>query len=95
MEVDDTVGENVYRGNLYISGKLEGRQPNDQETAREDFSPGWFANFPTTLTHDPNAFKPAPDLPMLGKGTLSADAPSDRNGVSRSGEVDLGPIELP
>ena len=25
MEVDDTVGENIYRANLYVSGKLEGR----------------------------------------------------------------------
>ncbi len=40
MEVDDTVGDNVYRGNLYVSGKLEGREPSGEETAREDFDPG-------------------------------------------------------
>jgi hypothetical protein len=34
MEVDDTVGANVYRSNLYISGKIDGRTPNAQETAR-------------------------------------------------------------
>ena len=34
MEVDDTVGENIYRSNLYVSGKLEGRTPNGEETAR-------------------------------------------------------------
>ena len=32
MEVDDTVGENVYRSNLYVSGRIEGRSPNAQET---------------------------------------------------------------
>ncbi len=31
MEVDGTVGENVYRSNLYVSGKLEGRTPNGTE----------------------------------------------------------------
>ena len=31
MEVDGTVGANTYRGNLYISGKFDGRSPNDQE----------------------------------------------------------------
>ena len=34
MEVDDTVRENVYRSNLYVSGQVEGRQPNSQETTR-------------------------------------------------------------
>ena len=31
MEVDNTVGANVYRSNLYVSGRLEGRTPNAQE----------------------------------------------------------------
>lgn len=31
MEVDDTVGDNEYRANFYVSGKLEGRSPNDEE----------------------------------------------------------------
>ncbi len=95
MEVDDTVGDNVYRSNIYISGKLEGRTPNKEETAREDFSPSWFANFPALLNHDPNDFTPAADAPFLGMGKLTPDAPADRNGAVRSGKVDLGPIEVP
>jgi len=93
MEVDDTVGDNIYRDNLYISGHLEGREPGNGETAREDFDPAWFARFPTSLNHDPNAFAPAAGSPVLGKGKVSADAATDRNGVGRDAEVDLGAIE--
>ena len=94
MEVDDSAGDNVYRGNLYVSGHFEGREPGAEETAREDFSMGWFANFPAVLNHDPNGFTPTAEAPFLGLGTLSADAPFDRNGTQRKGKVDLGPIEL-
>jgi hypothetical protein len=94
MEVDDTVGDNVYRGNLYASGKMEGREPNDEETVRDDFLSTWFAKFPAALNHDPNDFKPTPESPFLGKGTASPDAPTDRNGTVRSGNADLGPIEV-
>lgn len=95
MEVDDTVEENTYRGNLYVSGKIEGRSPNGEETTQAEFSPGWFATFPAGMNRDPNAFKPTADAPFLGKGALFSDAPSDRNGAARSGRVDLGPIEAP
>jgi hypothetical protein len=95
METDDTVGDNAYRGNFYASGKTEGRKPDAEETAQEDFSSGWFANFPAALSHDPNGFKPKADAPFIGMGTLSPDAPSDRNGAVRPGKVDLGPIEVP
>ena len=95
MEVDETVGENVYRANFYGSGKIEGREANASETLRKDFSPSWFAKFPATLNHDPNDFTPTADAPFLGKGTLSPTAPADRSGTVRSGAVDLGPIEVP
>lgn len=94
MEVDGTAGDNVYRGNLYVSGKLEGREPDGEETAQQEFSSSWFANFPTALNHDPNDYKPTSEAPFLGKGTLSPDAATDRNGVARSGKVGLGPIEV-
>lgn len=94
MEVDDTVGENVYRGNLYISGKLDGRHPNNLELVRPDFSAGWFAKFPTARNRDPGDFKPLPGSPLLGAGALTRDAPADRYGVVRTGKVDLGPIEM-
>jgi hypothetical protein len=93
MEVDDTVGDNIYRDNLYISGHFEGREAGPEETAREDFDAAWFTSFPAKLNHDANAFTPAPGSPVLGKGKLSPDAPADRNGTVRAGEVDLGPIE--
>ena len=47
------------------------------------------------LNHDPNDFRPTASAPFLGMGTLSPYAPTDRNGVVRSGRVDLGPIEVP
>jgi hypothetical protein len=93
MEVDATAAENIYRSNLYVSGKLEGRQPNAEETARADFSPAWFAKFPTALNRDPNDFKPVAGAPLLGGGARSSDAPSDRYGVPRPDRSALGPIE--
>jgi hypothetical protein len=94
MEVDGTVGGNVYRSNFYAAGRLEGRAPNAQETARADFSAGWFAKFPSARNRNPNEFAPTPNAPFLGRGALSPYAPSDRNGAARSGAVDLGPIEV-
>ena len=95
MGVDDTVGENVYRANLYVSGKIEGRDVGNEETAREDFSPGWYATFPAARNEDANDFKPTVDAPFLGLGKLSPGAPADRNGTKRSDPVDLGPFEAP
>ena len=94
MEVDGTIADNVYRNNLYVSGKFEGREPNGEETAQAEFSPGWYAKFPVGLNHDPRDFTPTTQAPFLGVGTLSPDAPFDRNGVKRPGKVDLGPIEV-
>ena len=94
MEVDGTVGDNVYRNNLYVSGTFEGREPGSEETAQAEFSPGWFAHFPVGVNHDPRDFTPTPQAPFLGAGTLSPDAPFDRNGKKRPAKVDLGPIEI-
>lgn len=60
-----------------------------------NFSPSWFAKFPAALNHDANDYKPTSEAPSLGKGTVFLDAPADRNGVARAGNVDLGPIEVP
>ncbi len=95
MEVDDTAGGNSYRDNLYVSGFLEGRQPNEDESAIEDFSSAWFKNFPMSLNHDANDYTPTAEAPFLGKGKLLPDAASDRNGTARSDSTDLGPIESP
>ena len=85
----------MYRSNLYVSGRIEGRTPNGDETALASFSPAWFAKFPAALSHDPNDFKPTAEAPYLGKGALLPGAPSDRYGAVRTGRVDLGPIEVP
>lgn len=95
MEVDDTVGDNVYRSNLYVSGKVEGRAPSEQEAVLAEFSPAWFLRFPVRMNHDPMDFRPTAGAPFLGMGRLSPDAPADRTGSARSGAVDLGPIEVP
>jgi hypothetical protein len=95
MEVDNSVADNVYRSNLYVSGRIEGRTPNGSETAVAQFSPSWFTRFPAAPSRDPNDFQPTAGAPFVGKGTLSPGAPSDRNGVARSSKVDLGPIQGP
>jgi hypothetical protein len=95
LGVDNTVGENVYRSNLYVSGRIEGRTPNGDETAVANFSAEWFARFPAGLNHDPGDFRPTAKAPLLGKGALTAGAPADRGGTARTGQVDLGPIEVP
>jgi hypothetical protein len=95
LGVDNTVGENVYRSNLYVSGRIEGRTPNGDETAVANFSADWFARFPAGLNHDPGDFRPTAKAPLLGKGALTAGAPADRGGTARTGRVDLGPIEVP
>lgn len=93
MEVDGTDKANTYRSNLYVGGTFEGREPGPEETRREDFSPAWFAKFPTALNHDANAFAPAAGAPFLAMGARSSDAPTDRNGTARTEKAALGPIE--
>ena len=95
MEVDNTAGGNVYRSNLYVSGRIEGRRPNAEEIVRAGFSPLWYTRFPVALNHNPNDFRPTAGAPFLAKGVLSPYARRDRNNVVRSGKVDLGPIEVP
>lgn len=92
MHVDDTVGDNIYRHNLYVGGKIEGRVPNAEETVVTDFSPAWFMKFPVALNRNPNDYRPTALSPLLGKGRVSPYAPTDRYGTARSEQVDLGPI---
>jgi hypothetical protein len=92
MEVDDTVAENTYAANLYVSGKIEGRQRTPQEAARADFSASWFRKFPAVLSRDPGDFSPVRGAPFIGLAASSPDAPSDRYGRPRSDPADLGPI---
>ena len=95
MGVDGTDTENIYRSNFYVAGQIQGREPNDEETFSPAFSASWFADFPAAPSHDPNAFTPTAAAPFVGIGSLSPDAPSDRNGVARPETPALGPIEGP
>jgi hypothetical protein len=93
LDVDGTGGDNIYRSNLYVSGKMEGREPNAEESAQPDFSPAWFAKFPTALNRDPGDFRPTAQSPVMAKGALSPFASADRTGKPRPGQVNLGPLE--
>ena len=95
VEVDEASRNNAYRGNLYVSGKFEGYEPNGEETSEQEFLPGWFAKFPTAARDKVSGFKPTAEAPFLAKGKRSDDAPTDRNGTERGDDVDLGPIEAP
>ncbi len=95
MEVDASVSANTYRGNFYVSGRIEGRDPSPEEVVRTDFSPTWFRRFPTVVRHDPSDFAPTSEAPFLEMGELLPDALADRSGVARQGRVAIGPIEAP
>jgi hypothetical protein len=94
MEVDNSVGANEYRSNLYVSGRVEGRTPAAGEVARPDFSPGWYALFPTAPDRGPDGFSPTGSAPFLNGGAFSPYAPVDRRGTPRPDRVDLGPVEI-
>lgn len=94
MEVDEAAAAgNTYRGNVYLSGTFEGRQPNGDETVRPDFSASWFRRFPTALRHQADDLTPTAKAPFLGLGTPLPEAPTDRNGKARAERVDPGPIQ--
>ncbi|MEQ1929868.1 MAG: right-handed parallel beta-helix repeat-containing protein [Parvularculaceae bacterium] len=95
MEVDGSTAENVYRGNLYAAGKIEGRTPNGKEIVRTDFSQSWYERFPAAPGDDAAGLTPTAEAPFLGAGAVLRDASMDRHGVARSGRTDLGPIERP
>jgi hypothetical protein len=95
LEEDGTVAENDFAGNVYVSGTIVGRQPNDSEAVLTDFDGNWFAKFPLALNHDAGDLLPKPDAPFLAAGAFHPGAPFDLRGVARSGEVDAGPFELP
>jgi hypothetical protein len=94
MEVDDTVMDNEYAGNFYVSGTVQGRQPGDNETVLTEFSAGWFERFPTALNHEPADLALTAQAPFLRAGAFHAGAPLDARGYVRSGKVDVGPFQL-
>ena len=94
IEVDEASRNNEYRGNVYVAGRMEGHEPTSEETFEESFSPGWFAKFPSAMSHKPSDYAPTSEAPFAGKGTRLDDAPKDRNGAERGDETTPGPIEL-
>jgi hypothetical protein len=94
-----TVAANTFVHNAWISGffgsddDAEPYSPNQTELRETDFDPGWFADFPTSLGHDPAALKPSTSAPWLDLGDLLSEVPTDREGTERTQPTDLGPYE--
>lgn len=95
MNVDDTVGANVYRHNFYGPGQVNGRSPTAEETVASTFASSWFSAFPATLANDAGGFRPTATAPFLGLGALLPQVARDRDGEPRTAPVDLGPFERP
>ncbi len=94
MEVDDTVGANVYTRNAYYSATLSGRTPNATEL-QGTLDKAWFRAFPTAATNDPTVFQPTASAPFLDQGALLPAVTLDREGTARKAPTDLGPFERP
>jgi hypothetical protein len=94
MEVDNTVGSNVYAGNVYLSAALDGRTANSSELSQTGFDPSWFVRFPTSVSTAPD-FHPTASAPWLNRGELLPAAPLDRDGKQRANPADPGPYEAP
>lgn len=92
MEVDGTVGSNVYTRNAYYSATLSGRTPNATELAGT-LDKAWFRAWPAAMTNDPTVFKPSASAPFLDKGALLPAVALDREGTLRAAPADLGPYE--
>jgi hypothetical protein len=95
IEVDEASRNNEYRGNFYVAGRMEGHEPTSEETFEESFSSGWFAKFPSAMSHAPGDYVPTSEAPFASKVSRFDDAPKDRNGRERGEETTPGPIELP
>jgi hypothetical protein len=74
---------------------MEGHEPTSEETVEESFSPGWFAKFPSAMSHTPGDYAPTSEAPFAGKATRFDDARKDRDGRERADATTPGPIELP
>lgn len=92
LEVDDSVGDNVYTRNAYIGGRIDGRDPGDGEMRESAVEPSWFVGFPLDLQHAVAGFKPVEDAPWAAAGEVLADSPADMLGERRSSPTALGPL---
>lgn len=79
MELDGTVGANVYENNFEAVGAA--------------FDPAWFTNFPMALTRDARDLAPSATAPFLDSGALLDDARFDLDRSPRTAPTDSGPFE--
>lgn len=92
-----TVSANTFEHNAWVSGFFGSEDasgpyaPNANEHRITMVNAAWFSAFPTSLGHDPVAFKPSATAPWLALGNLLPDAPVDRARLSRTAPTDLGP----
>jgi hypothetical protein len=93
MEADATVGANVYSRNVYVGGTFDGHTVGADELRETTLQPGWFAGFPTSLTHVFTGFAPTASAPWATAGQRLADAPADMTGKARGATTALGPLE--
>jgi hypothetical protein len=81
LELDGTVGGNVYADNFTAVGAM--------------FSRDWFTAFPMALDRDPRSLAPSATAPFLDTGALLDTARVDLEGTPRTAPTDLGPFERP
>ena len=92
MQIDSTVDQNVYEGNVYVGGKLLGRTVGSNEYAEASLDPAWFAGW--SLTPTLSGLVPVAGTPFAKKGNLLTEAPLDYFGVVRTSPVDIGPFSV-
>ena len=92
LEVDDTVGDNTWTRNAYISGRLDGRDPTDGELRETNLDAAWFSGFPIDLQHTVEGFIPVEAAPWSAAGEVLADSPADMLGEARTNPTALGPL---
>jgi hypothetical protein len=93
MEVDASGLGNVFAGNLYVSGRLEGREPGPRETALADFLPTWFVAFPFRPSDRALGLTPSAAAPFGGSVPRTDHSLIDAGGTVRSLRTDPGPYE--
>lgn len=92
LEIDNSVGNNVWIGNTWVSGQLSGRTPNAREIVISTFDPAWFTGFGVTVTTPVGGFHPR-GAPLAGAVPRIPSVPIDFTGAARSDPTASGPFE--
>lgn len=94
VEVDtDTISENVFENNYYVSGRFDGHSPSDSDFTNANFDTSWFEDFPLDRMGTIEDYRPTEAAPFLELGQRSEGSPVDASGGTRPDTVDLGPFE--